>query len=204
MGIKNMELNADSLKDLSKLPQPAKLVLSLLVAAIVIGAAYFIVFSKQLTTLEEIVTQEGELRTNYEISVKKVAGLKILEKQIAELNESFAGLLKQLPTTSDTSSVVKEIHQAAATNSVITYMFTPGAPFVDGQIEATPYSIEIRGGYDNILKFMSDVGQLSRLITVENISLKPIGNNQFTLNATAKVYRSLEPAKTEQGKGDKK
>ncbi len=200
MGIQNLELNADSLKDLSKLPQPVKLVLSLLVAAVVIGAAYFIVFSKQLATLEQSVAQEADLRTNYEMSVKKVAGLPILEKQIVELKESFSGLLKQLPTTSDTSNVVKEIHQAAATNSVITYLFTPGTPYADEQIETTPYSIEIRGGYDNILRFMSDVGQLSRLITVGDITLKPIANNQFTLIATAKVYRSLEPA-AEQGEG---
>ena len=201
MGIQNIELSADSLKDLSKLSQPVKLVLSILVAAIVIGAAYFFLFSKQLAALEQASNQEKELRENYKMSVNKVAGLPVLEKQIVDLTESFSGLLKQLPTTADTSSVVKEIHQAAATNSVITYMFTPGSPVVDGQIEATPYQIEIRGGYDNILKFMSDVGQLTRLITVGNISLTPLPNNQFTLKATAKVYRSMEPAAEQ---GDKK
>ncbi len=198
MGIQNIELSADSLKDLSKLPQPIKLILSVLVAVVVIGAAYFFVFSKQLATLEQASNQEKELRTNYEMSVRKVAALPILEKQIVDLTESFSGLLKQLPTTADTSSVVKEIHQAAATNSVIMYTFTPGSPVVDEQIEATPYQIEIRGGYDNILKFMSDVGQLTRLITVGDISLTPLPNNQFTLKATAKVYRSLEPT-AEQG-----
>ena len=88
MGIQNIELNADSFKDLSKLPQPIKLILSVLVAAIVIGAAYFFVFSKQLAALEQASNQEKELRSNYEMSVKKVAALPVLEKQITIINAS--------------------------------------------------------------------------------------------------------------------
>ncbi len=196
----NIAINADTFKDISKMPKAVQCLIYVLVICIVVGIGYFVFFSKQLMTLEAAENQETELRTTYETSVVRAASLPDLIKEMEQLKSAFAVLLKQLPDTVDSSSVVQEIHQAAATNSVTTYLIQPGSPRPDGPVEVIPYSIEVRGEYDQVLRFITDVGQLSRLITVSDITLTPEKGNQFILSGMANTYRSLDSG-TDAAKG---
>lgn len=210
MASKNITINADTFKDISKLPKAALYGIYGVAILIVLGIAYLVLFSKQWTELSDAEEEENKLKENYQMVAAKAAALPDLKKDLEQLRGEFTVLLKQLPTTLDTSGVLNEIHQAAATNNVTTYSIQPEASKADEMVEVTPFAIEVQGEYDQVLKFVTDVGQLSRLITISDISLNPVaaGKNNtgkgFVLKGKANSYRSLESdAPTEKKKGAK-
>lgn len=207
MASKNITINADTFKDISKMPKAALYAIYLVVILIVLGIAYLVFFSKQLTSLSDAEEDEDKLKENYQMVASKAASLPDLKKEMEQLKSDFSVLLKLLPTTLDTSGVLNEIHQAAATNNVTTYSIQPEASKADEMVEVTPFAIEVQGEYDQVLKFVTDVGQLSRLITVSDISLNPApagknntDNRNFVLKGKANSYRSLEGDTASKGK----
>jgi type IV pilus assembly protein PilO len=55
-----------------------------------------------------------------------------------------------------------------------------------------PITIKVTGSYHDIGAFASDIGKLSRIVTLENIALAPMAKGGLTLDATAKTFRYLD------------
>ena len=56
-----------------------------------------------------------------------------------------------------------------------------------------PISIRITGNYHDIGAFASDIGKLSRIVTLNDIGLTPAGKGgTLALDATAKTFRYLD------------
>jgi type IV pilus assembly protein PilO len=64
-----------------------------------------------------------------------------------------------------------------------------------GEMAELPIDLKLTGTYEQLANFASDVGQLSRIVTLGNIVLNPIGDkgDRLTMQAVAKTYRALEP-----------
>ncbi|VEB40758.1 Pilus assembly protein, PilO [Chromobacterium violaceum] len=56
-----------------------------------------------------------------------------------------------------------------------------------------PITLRLTGTYNDLAAFVNDVAQLSRIVTIGEISLTPTGGNRLTMDATARTYRALEP-----------
>ena len=68
---------------------------------------------------------------------------------------------------------------------------TPQKPVNDGPIQVLPYNISIAGKYEQLAQFSRDVGALSRIITLESLTLKSDEKNDtLILDATANTYKA--------------
>lgn len=189
-----MSLSASNvnLNELYKLPMAMKLLICLGVVVAVLGLAYVLSFSSQQTRLSLAEATEETLKTEYKEKAGMAAGLDGLQKELKQIEAAFGTLLKQLPTESEVPNLIQELHQAGATNGMSMDSVKPNAPIVEGQIETLPYSISVTGNYEQIARFASDVGLLSRIVTLDQLNITKKAGDKLSLTAIANTYRVIE------------
>ena len=159
----------------------------------VLGVVYFLSFSSQLSRLTQAEATEEALKSEYVQKAGMAAGLEGLQQELKQIEAAFGTLLKQLPTESEVPNLIQELHQAGATNGMSMDSVRPNAPILEGQIETLPYSISVTGNYEQIARFASDVGLLSRIVTLDQLNIVKKAGDKLTLTAIANTYRVVEP-----------
>lgn len=191
--LKNLDL-----QNLYLLNQPTKLLIGLFAVIGVLGLGYAGVFKTQLDTLSAAENKEKELKETYTSKSIEAASLHNLKAELASIRSAFDVLLKQLPTDAEIPNLIQELHQAGSSNGLRLDSVTPSAPTNDGPIQKLPYEISITGKYNQISQFTKDVGNLSRIITLESLKInqaaadKDKGNkgDLLTMSATAVTYKA--------------
>jgi len=185
----------------------------LLCAAITLGvtvAAWYFYLSSFEEDLERERATEASLRVDYEKKLLKAVSLEALKKQREQVQQYVIQLEKQLPSKSEMSALLSDINQAGLGRSLQFELFKPGNESVQDYYAELPIAVRISGGFHDMGMFASDIAHLSRIVTLNNISIAPKGSDgALTLDATARTYRYLDAEevnakRTAQAKGGKK
>ena len=185
----------------------------LLCAAITLGvtvAAWYFYLSSFEEDLERERATEASLRVDYEKKLLKAVSLEALKKQREQVQQYVIQLEKQLPSKSEMSALLSDINQAGLGRSLQFELFKPGNESVQDYYAELPIAVRISGGFHDMGMFASDIAHLSRIVTLNNISIAPKGGDgALTLDATARTYRYLDAEevnakRTAQAKGGKK
>lgn len=182
-------------KDMPNWPLPGQLAALCLMVLLVLGAAYIAVFSSVQDEIEQARLQEEQLRQTFVDKKRQASNLVALENQLKQIEVSFGTLLKQLPTKSEMDSLLTEINQAGIGRGLQFELFRPAGEVKTDQMAELPIQIRLTGTYNELAAFVTDVSQLSRIVTISDISLTPVGDaksNRLVMMATAKTYRALE------------
>lgn len=137
--------------------------------------------------------EEGKLKEAFLVKKRQAINLDLIKKQLLETQQSFGALLKQLPNKSEMDALLTDINQAGLGRGLQFDLFRPGPEAVTGVLTVQPISIKVEGNYDDIGKFASDISQLPRIVTLNNISIVPAAG-KLSMSATAKTYRYLDEA----------
>jgi type IV pilus assembly protein PilO len=166
----------------------------------------------QLDTLDRAQTQEEKLKESYASKKAKAVNLELYVQQQREIEQSFGALLKQLPNKSEMDALLTDINQAGLGRGLQFELFKPATTEKMADIYAElPIAVKVTGSYHDMGAFASDVAQLPRIVTLNDLS---IANNQgtLTMDAVAKTFRYLDEdeiakqkkaAKDAKGKGKK-
>ena len=71
-------------------------------------------------------------------------------------------------------------------------LFRPGAETMTGVFAEQPIAIKVTGSYDDIGRFSSDISQLPRIVSLNEISINPVAGGLLVMDALAKTYRYLD------------
>jgi type IV pilus assembly protein PilO len=71
-------------------------------------------------------------------------------------------------------------------------LFRPGAEVATGVFTEQPIAIKVTGNYDDLGKFASDISQLPRIVTLNDINVVPGAGGVLNMDATAKTFRYLD------------
>lgn len=187
--------------DISKLhlqSQPVQWLCAILLAIFLMAIGYFALFQGQMDELTAAQEKEESLKTEFSEKSVRAASLDNLKLELQQIEESTQVLLKQLPTSEEIPTLIQELHQAAAKNNLTMSSVKPEKKVVEGPIERLPFLISVTGSYDQIAQFARDVGQMSRIVTLANISITdadeksktPTG--KLTFSAMANTYKALD------------
>ncbi|MBK6957652.1 MAG: type 4a pilus biogenesis protein PilO [Nitrosomonas sp.] len=166
--------------------------LAILFVAIIV-AGHFLVWQEQIETLENIQAQEETLKDTYLAKKRNAVNLPALRLQLKEIEQSLRALLKQLPDKSEMEALLVDINQAGLGRGLQFELFKPAAKETIHTFYAElPVSIRVTGGYHDIGAFTSDVAQLSRIVTLNDISVTPGTDGKLVLDAVAKTFRYLD------------
>ncbi|TAF71867.1 MAG: pilus assembly protein PilO, partial [Curvibacter sp.] len=137
--------------------------------------------------------KEAKLREDYKTKLTKAVNLDVLKKQREQVQQYVTQLEKQLPSKAEMDALLSDINQAGLGRSLQFDLFRPGQVAVKEYYAELPITIRVTGKYHDIGSFASDIANLSRIVTLNNLSLAPRQDNTLTLDATAKTFRYLDP-----------
>jgi type IV pilus assembly protein PilO len=170
---------------------PKIAVLGLLVLLILAAGAFFD-WKDQLDALDRAQDEEAKLRVSYTEKKAKAVNLELYVQQLKEIEQAFGALLKQLPNKSEMDALLTDINQAGLGRGLQFELFRPAARerMADFYAEL-PITVKMTGTYHDMGAFASDVAQLPRIVTLNDIG---IVNDKGTLvmDATAKTFRYLD------------
>jgi len=101
-------------------------------------------------------------------------------------------LEKQLPSKSEMDALLSDINQAGLGRSLQFDLFRPGQVAVKEYYAELPITIKVSGRYHDIGSFASDIANLSRIVTLNNLSIVPKADGTLTMDSTAKTFRYLD------------
>lgn len=164
---------------------------SLLVA--LVAAGFIFDWQDQWEALNQAKAEEEKLKETYLAKKKDAVNLDIYRQQLKDIEQSFGALLKQLPNKSDMDALLIDINQAGLGRGLQFELFKPAASETITEFYAElPITVKVTGSYHDIGAFASDISQLPRIVTLNDISIDPGAKGDLVLNATAKTFRYLD------------
>jgi type IV pilus assembly protein PilO len=170
---------------------PKVLALGALFLAILAGGA-ILDWKDQYDTLDRVRTEEGSLKEQYASKKAKAINFQLYVQQLQEVEQSFGALLKQLPNKSEMDALLTDINQAGLGRGLQFELFKPAATERAADFYAElPISIRITGNYHDMGAFASDVAQLPRIVTLNDVVVTN-DKGALTMEAVAKTFRYLD------------
>lgn len=152
----------------------------------------------QLEELGGKEQEEAKLKEEWLTKKRQAVNLEAYRNQLAEIERSFGALLKQLPNASEMEALLIEINQAGLGRGLQFELFKPGGESVMDFYAELPIVVKISGNYHDFGAFAGDIAKLSRIVTLNNISIEPIADksagDKLMLTTTAKTFRYLDEA----------
>ena len=180
-------------RDPASWPPLPKLLLLVAILAGVLGLAYFVDWQGQLDELEAGRLQEEKLKQAYVDKKRQAVNLDLLRAQLREIETSFGALLKQLPNKSQMEALLVDINQAGLGRGLQFELFRPAQAETQREFYAElPINIKVTGNYHDMGSFASDIGQLPRIVTLNDIALSVGRDGTLTMDTVAKTFRYLD------------
>jgi type IV pilus assembly protein PilO len=179
-------------RDIGSWPALPKLGVLFILLLLLVFAGYWFDWQNQLDELARDRAKEQDLRTAFLDKKKQAVNLDAYRKQLAEIEESFGEMLKQLPNKSEMEALLTDINQAGLGRGLQFELFRPAPAETRSEFYAElPITIKLAGNYHDIGAFASDISQLSRIVTLNDIALST-SKSGLTLDAVAKTFRYLD------------
>ncbi len=202
------ELNKLDLKTLADWPLPTKLAALAILFVAIVAAGWWFDWRGGMETLDAAKQKETELRSVFTTKKNQAINLEAYKKQLVDIEQAFGALLKQLPNKQEMDALITDVNQAGLGRGLQFELFKPEAETVSEFYAETPIRVKVTGGYHDIAAFVSDVSKLSRIVTLQNISMEPAKDGVLNMDAIVKTYRYLDDeeviARKQQAKEQKK
>lgn len=179
-------------KDPSLWPPLPRYALYLFVVVGVVAVLWFAWINTSQALLEEEQSKEQKLRDDFKVKLAKAVNLDVLKKQREQVQQYVSQLEKQLPSKAEMDALLSDINQAGVGRSLQFDLFRPGQLVVKDYYAELPIALKVSGRYHDIGAFASDIAHLSRIVTLNNLSITPRQDGTLVLDTTAKTFRYLD------------
>jgi type IV pilus assembly protein PilO len=183
--------NLDS-KDPSKWPAVPRYALFVIVCALIVVALWFVWLNTTADELTAEQAKEVKLREEYKEKLGKAVNLDVLKKQREQVQQYVTQLEKQLPSKAEMDALLSDINQAGLGRSLQFDLFRPGQVAVKDYYAELPIAVRVTGRYHDIGAFASDIANLSRIVTLNNLTITAGKEGTLAMDATAKTFRYLD------------
>ncbi|NDP41473.1 MAG: type 4a pilus biogenesis protein PilO [Aromatoleum sp.] len=170
---------------------PRVVVLGAILVVLVAAGAFFD-WKDQYDALDVARQEEAKLHEQYTSKKAKAVNFDLYVQQLKEIELSFGALLKQLPNKAEMDALLTDINQAGLGRGLQFELFKPAAQerMADFYAER-PINIKITGTYHDMGAFASDVAQLPRIVTLNDVAIAN-DKGSLSMDAQAKTFRYLD------------
>lgn len=172
-------------------PAPRALLL-LAIACMVVAGLWYVWLSGADEELQAERVREEQLRREFTTKLAKAINLEALKKQRVQVQHNVNQLEKQLPSKAEMDALLSDINQAGLGRSLQFDLFRPGQVVVKDYYAELPIALRVTGRYHDMGAFAADIAHLSRIVTLNNLSITPTRDGQLGMDATARTYRYLD------------
>ena len=189
--LQNLDVN-----DIGRWPLPFRLAVIAIVFVVVVGlGSYWTIIEDKAPMLEREQQEEETLRASFENKQRKAANYDAYRNQLAQMEQSFGTMLRQLPGETEIPSLIVDISQTGLAAGLNEKLFEPQGEVPRDFYAEKPIKISLSGGYHEIANFVSGIAALPRIVTLHDIEITtdtPQEFDELTMEVTAKTYRYLE------------
>ena len=189
--LQNLDVN-----DVGRWPLAFRAAVIAIVFVVILGmGVYLFIIEDKAPQLQRVQDEEQTLRISFENKQKKAANYDAYKAQLAQMEQSFGTMLRQLPGKTEIPSLIVDISQTGLAAGLQEKLFQPQAEIPKDFYAEKPITISLSGGYHEIANFVSGVAALPRIVTLHDISITPDSQDTYdrlTIQVTAKTYRYLE------------
>ena len=180
-------------KDLGNAAPGPKILAMLLLLAVVIGAGWYFYWNGKNEELDAAKAQESKLKEEFKAKKQKAVNLPELKKQLAQVGQYVSTLEKQLPSKAEMDALLTDINQAGLGRGLQFDLFRPSTVNVKEYYAEQPIAVRVTGNYHDLGAFASDIANLGRIVTLNDISITaPATSGPLALETTAKTFRYLD------------
>lgn len=178
--------------DPSTWPALPRFGLCALVTVAVVAGLWFAWLNTSDDELKAEQAKELTLREDYKKKLVQAVNLDALKKQREQVQQYVTQLEKQLPSKAEMDALLSDINQAGLGRSLQFDFFKPGAVSVKEYYAELPITMRVVGRYHDLGSFASDIANLSRIVTLNNLTVVPVKDGTLAMDATARTYRYLD------------
>ena len=181
-----------NIRDAGNWPLLPKIMILGILFLVILAAGAFFDWRDQFEALDKAQDEEIKLREAYASKKAKAVNLDLYVQQLKEIEQSFGALLKQLPNKSEMDALLTDINQAGLGRGLQFELFRPATQerMADFYAELQ-ISVRITGNYHDMGAFASDVAQVPRIVTLNDVGIVN-DKGTLTMEATAKTFRYLD------------
>ena len=179
-------------REVGKWPTAPKVIVLAVIVLFIVAMGAFFDWKDQWDSLQAAQAEEAKLKDQFKEKKAKAINYDLYVAQLAEVEQSFGALVKQLPNRSEIDALLTDINQAGLGRGLTFDLFRPAPQEKMADFYAElPISIKITGNYHDIGAFASDVAALPRIVTLNDVA---IANDKgtLTMDAVAKTFRYLD------------
>jgi type IV pilus assembly protein PilO len=190
------ELQSLDANDVGRWPLPFRVGVIAIVFLLVTGLGiYWFIVKDKAPLLERAQSEEQELRTAFENKQRKAANYDAYKEQLAQIEQSFGTMLRQLPGETEIPSLIVDISQTGLAAGLQEKLFVPQSEIPRDFYAEKPIKIRLTGGYHEIGNFVSGIAALPRIVTLHDITITQENKDVFdnlSMEVTAKTYRYID------------
>ncbi|XQE66715.1 type 4a pilus biogenesis protein PilO [Pseudomonas sp. P3C3] len=193
--LKKVDLAELDLNNLGAWPAAVKVITCcvLLILAIALGYNFYL---KDLQDgLEQQRVEEQSLKDQFAAKAFQAANLDAYKAQMAEMEESFGSLLRQLPSDTEVPGLLEDITRTGLGSGLEFEEIKLEPEAVQQFYIELPIQIAVVGGYHDLATFVSGVASLPRIVTLHDFEIKSVedegavGSSKLRMTILAKTYR---------------
>ena len=161
---------------------------------ILVGGWWFL-WNEQLETLTAREQEEVKLKDEFIAKKTQAANLDLYRQQLNEIDRSFGALLRQLPSKSEVEALLVEVNQSGMGRGLQFELFKPNQEIVKDFYAELPINVKLTGQYHDFGAFAADIARLSRIVTLNHISITGSAqakDGALAMDAVAKTFRYLD------------
>ena len=207
MDLKNLDISNINFEDVGGWPMSLKVGAMVLACLVVLGGGYYLDTQVQLEELDGARAKELELKDEFTKKQNKAVNLPLYREQMEEMSKSFGAMLRQLPSKTQVAELLADVSQTGLANGLEFQLFKPRDEVPSEFYAELPIQIRVTGTYHEFGEFISDVAALPRIVTIQDISIRPsieksaeksatgsggTDASALVMDAVAKTYRYLD------------
>ena len=189
--LQNLDVN-----DVGRWPLVFRIAVIVIVFVVVVGlGVYWFIVQDKAPQLDRVQEEEEQLRITFESKQRKAANYDAYKAQLAQIEQSFGTMLRQLPGETEIPSLIVDISQTGLAAGLQEKLFVPQPEIPRDFYAEKPIKIRLTGGYHEIGNFVSGIAALPRIVTLHNINISRENPNTFdslSIEVTAKTYRYMD------------
>lgn len=187
-------------------------------AAVVMFAAYVVFITALNQQLEAEQKKQTALLKEYEEKAFKAMNLDSYKKQLADMEEAFGALLRQLPKDTEVPSLLEDITHTGLGSGLVFSQIELGTEAKKEFYAELPIQIKVAGDYHGFGSFVSGVASLPRIVTLHDFAVSAVAAKSagkkggkeeerarvLEMTITAKTYRYNDSSEGEAAPADAK
>ena len=192
------ELQSLDVNDIGRWPLAFRAaVIAITFIAVTFAGIWFTIVKDKRPQLQAAQQEEQTLRVTFENKQRKAANYDAYKAQLAQIEQSFGTMLRQLPGETEIPSLIVDISQTGLADGLQEKLFQPQSEIPKDFYAEKPIKIQLSGGYHEMANFVSGVAALPRIVTLHNINITPEQRGAYdnlSLEVTAQTYRYIDEA----------